>query len=73
MAMLDMCVDFPYFPKLQLQDDGPFKREGNNRSAISCKGVCTKEGTEVRFRSTIRRRQYNVMFPLELWHISTSS
>ena len=27
------------------------------------------EGTAVRFRSTLRRRQYNVMFPLELWHI----
>ena len=27
------------------------------------------EGTSLRFRSTLKRRQYNVMFPLELWHI----
>lgn len=27
------------------------------------------EGSAVRFRSTLRRRQYNVTFPLELWHI----
>ena len=27
------------------------------------------EGTALRFRSTLKRRQYNVMFPLELWHI----
>ena len=34
----------------------------------SVRGV-DPEGSAVRFRNTLRRRQNNVMFPLELWHI----